>query len=367
MGREAAIAVGCLAYVLSACASADEPNANGTQTGPIQPTAPGTQPGGTGMQGTMPGMVGAPSSPAAGQSTGMTPPSGGQSMMMGTAGVGNSGGSGTAGQGGGQSMMMGTAGVAGTPPVAGTGGEDPPPQGSAPPCLSDMHQLGIIGDSYIDWVSHSFPTDLAELGGGTGVWNAIPGRGGTMYAVGGTAILTGDIPGQLDRLLNDHAGLKVIVMDGGGNDVLLNPAAQQCKATGSSRDATCQRIVTDTLAASEQMYNKAADAGVRDIVFFFYPEVPNGTLLGGPNPNEISEYARPMVAEACAGTEAKTGGRLRCHFVDMVPVFAGHSDYFAPLDLHPNFQGSAAMAEAVWTKMVEQCIGQQASSGCCTP
>jgi hypothetical protein len=90
-------------------------------------------------------------------------------------------------------------------------------------------------------------------------------------------------------------------------------------------------------------------------------------LLGGPNPNEISEYARPMVAEACAGTEAKTGGRLRCHFVDMVPVFAGHSDYFAPLDLHPNFQGSAAMAEAVWTKMVEQCIGQQASSGCCTP
>jgi hypothetical protein len=40
-------------------------------------------------------------------------------------------------------------------------------------------------------------------------------------------------------------------------------------------------------------------------------------------------------------------------------------DWFAPADLHPNTMGSAAMANAVWDKMVDNCVGQPASSGCC--
>jgi hypothetical protein len=113
--------------------------------------------------------------------------------------------------------------------------------------------------------------------------------------------------------------------------------------------------------------DRMADVGVRDVVFFFYPIVPNGTTLGGRYPNAISGWARPKVREQCDGTYQRTGGRLRCHFVDLVPVFQGHMNYFATGDIHPNTSGSAAMARAVWETMRSACLAQSASSGCCKP
>ncbi len=74
-----------------------------------------------------------------------------------------------------------------------------------------------------------------------------------------------------------------------------------------------------------------------------------------------------MARETCEGAYERTGHQLRCHFVDMIPVFDGHPEYFAAADIHPNFEGSAAMARAVWDKMVAECVGQHESSGCCTP
>jgi hypothetical protein len=108
------------------------------------------------------------------------------------------------------------------------------------------------------------------------------------------------------------------------------------------------------------------------VVYFFYPRVPTNTLVGGTDPNGMLDYALPKIREQCQGAyepslQMNPTAPIRCHFVDMVPVFEGHPEYFAATDIHPNAAGSRAMAEAIWANMQADRAAQPESSGCCTP
>jgi hypothetical protein len=281
---------------------------------------------------------------------------GGTSGANGTAGAGVGGTSGSSGTGG--SGAGGTSGASGT---GGSGGISEPP-----PCLNKPSQAVLIGDSYVNWVTHSFRADLARLTGES--WR--------LYASGGAAMASGGIgtliPQQFENALRADSDIRVVVMDGGGNDILL-PASSwagggECNDRMDSPNVpVCRQIVQASIERERVLMDRMADVGIRDVLFFFYPIVPNGTVLGGRYPNAISAWARPQVKEQCDGTYQRTGGRLRCHFVDMVPVFEGHPEYFATGDIHPDTSGSAAMARAVWNTMKSACIAQKASSGCCQP
>ena len=164
-----------------------------------------------------------------------------------------------------------------------------------------------------------------------------------------------------------------MVMDGGGNDILVPdtlqfPQSGDCRQIATSPTIPdCQKIVQKAVDKAVELMNTAADKGVKDVVYFFYPHVPEGTLIGGAHPNAILDFAWPRVKETCDGANARTGGRLTCHFLDLIPVFDMHPDWFAFTDIHPNATGSQAMAKAVWSIMKNACIAQPASSGCCTP
>jgi hypothetical protein len=110
--------------------------------------------------------------------------------------------------------------------------------------------------------------------------------------------------------------------------------------------------------------SSASTRGARDVVYFFYPHVPANTILSDDSPNEILDYALPMAKALCEGTEQQTGGKMRCTFVDMVPVFAGHPDYFNE-DIHPNDKGGKAMADKIWQVMTDKCLGQKGAKDCC--
>jgi hypothetical protein len=232
--------------------------------------------------------------------------------------------------------------------------------------MKSPNQVAVLGDSYVNWISHTFPADLARE---TGVTYR-------MYAVGGTAMGSGGIgliPPQLDQAVTADPNIIAIVMDGGGNDILVADTAQfpqgaDCKQNAMSPTVPdCQKIIQKAVDAAVGLMNAAADKGVKDVVYFFYPHVPDGTLIGGAHPNAILDYALPKVKETCDGARARTGGRLTCHFLDLIPVFDGHPDWFAFTDIHPNPTGSAAMAKAVWQVMKDKCIAQPAASGCCAP
>jgi hypothetical protein len=238
-----------------------------------------------------------------------------------------------------------------------------------PRCLAKGSQVVLLGDSYINWVSHTFPADL----------NREAGQTFRMYAVGGYSMGSGGIgfiPPELDQAVAADPDITTVVMTGGGNDVLVADTAQfprggDCKMSEMSPTIPdCQKIVAKALAAADKMMNDGiAKLGneITDVVYFFYPNVPEGTLVGGTHPNAILEYAAPMVEAFCDGAYQRSGGKVACHFVDLRPVFKGHPEYFAPTDIHPNGMGSAAMAKAVWQTMKDNCLAQPASSGCCEP
>jgi hypothetical protein len=196
-----------------------------------------------------------------------------------------------------------------------------------------------------------------------------------MYAVGGASLasggITGFIPDQFEAAVRADARINAVVMDGGGNDVLICdafrfPGCGECKnSTNSPNLPVCRAIIQTALDRARVVMNRAADVGVKDVIYFFYPRVPEGTIIGGAKPNSILDYALPLARDLCNSAAQTTGGRLRCHFVDMIPVFQGHPEYFAPADIHPNGLGSAAMAKAIWAQMRSSCVAQKSASGCC--
>lgn len=256
----------------------------------------------------------------------------------------------------------------GSPPI-----DISPQPADLPSCIDDPSDVVIVGDSYVNWGTHTFIPDLAAESGQT--WPS--------YAVGGASMATGGllgfIPDQFENAAAVNPNIKVVVMDGGGNDILLPDAfmfpngAQCTQRTDSPTIADCQKIVATALDTAKTLMQRMADAGVQDIVYFFYPHIPGGGLISGPNPNQILDYALPRAREVCESAAAFTGGALRCHFVDMVPAFEGKTGLFSDAvsdagdGVHPNSQGSKVMAAEVWKTMEQACIGQPASSGCCDP
>jgi hypothetical protein len=229
--------------------------------------------------------------------------------------------------------------------------------------MTNPKQVISIGDSYMNWVSHTFPQDLDAAAGVTFR---------PTYAIGGTAMGSGGIgliPAQFDTALTQDKDIILVVMDGGGNDVLVPALGRpDCKnMANAATDPGCQQIVTDALTAAETLMNKMLAAGVRDVIYFFYPHVPAPTPIGGSYPNVMLDYALPKVKAFCDGVAAKTQGKGYCWFVDTVPLFAGHPEYFAAGDIHENSAGSKVIAKAVVDMMKAKCVGQPASSGCCRP
>lgn len=235
-----------------------------------------------------------------------------------------------------------------------------------PPCLSKASQLIAVGDSYLNWITHNFPEDFRQAFGGEY----------RMYAVGGASMasggISGFIPDQMTTAIADDPDILAAVMTGGGNDILIAdtimyPESDTCKdRTDADTVKVCQDVIANAMKTAGELMKRAGDAGIKDVVYLYYPHIPGGGF-GGMNPNVILEYSLPMARDMCASAVERTSGALRCHFLNLQPVFEGHPDWFADDGIHENELGSAAMAKAVVEMMEQECIAQPESSGCCAP
>jgi len=229
--------------------------------------------------------------------------------------------------------------------------------------MTNPNQVISMGDSYMNWTTHTFPADLnAEAG--------VTFR--PTYAIGGYSMGSGGlglIPPMFDTAYTANPDIIAVVLTGGGNDVLIPALGRpDCKnMANAASDPGCQAIVTDALAAADKLMTRTLTTNVHDVIYFFYPHVPAPTLIGGTYPNVMLDYALPLVRSFCEGVAGKTNGKLSCWFVDTVPIFNGHPDWFAAGDIHENSLGSRAIAKAVVDTMKAHCIAQPASSGCCQP
>jgi lysophospholipase L1-like esterase len=237
----------------------------------------------------------------------------------------------------------------------------------------------IIGDSYITgFGSPPLQPELANLVPDANSYPNYAGAGCSMASGGICTGLYGNVPAQFDAAAGEHADIKLVIMNGGGNDVLLPEAgAPDCKnETGSSKDPGCTAIVKLSLDTATSLVMHMADKGVRDVVFFFYPHIPSvDGGLGGTNANEILDYAYPTAADSCNQANAMTGGKINCHFIDMRKPFAdtGAIDGAGPWTnisddgVHPTDAGQKIQAAQIVDTMKRACVGQPASSDCCAP
>jgi lysophospholipase L1-like esterase len=238
--------------------------------------------------------------------------------------------------------------------------------GAKPRCLKKPSQLVVVGDSYLNWITHNFPDDFKKEFGGAY----------RMYAVGGASMasggISGFIPDQFKMAISEDPDIVASVMTGGGNDILIAdttkfPGSDACKdRTDSAMQKVCQDVIAEAMKVAGELMQTAADAGVADVVYLYYPQIPGGGF-GGMNPNVILSYSQPMARDMCERAVERTSGKLRCHFLDLQPVFQGHADWFADDGIHENEKGSAAMAKAVTQLLKDTCVAQPAESGCCVP
>jgi lysophospholipase L1-like esterase len=83
------------------------------------------------------------------------------------------------------------------------------------------------------------------------------------------------------------------------------------------------------------------------------------------------DYAEPLARATCDGAADATGGKLHCHFVDLVQPFIAAGGDMNPANfsidgIHPSQAGQDIIAHEIFAVMKSQCLGQDAASGCCS-
>jgi hypothetical protein len=223
--------------------------------------------------------------------------------------------------------------------LAGAGGGDSTGQGGAGACQhGDVsgNEVVFLGDTFIA-ATHQITAEVEQLAREAG---ALPAgeryRDESTMTTNALALTGHQILSQYQRAVED-APIKVVIMDGGGSDLLLGRCDQ---AT-----AACP-IVADAAAAAQQLFAQMASDGVSDVVYFFYPDAEDTDLRARV------DALRPLIRDACAAAP------VPCVFLDLRPAFADHSEYLAADGLNPSADGASATARVIWDAMAQACIAQ---------
>jgi lysophospholipase L1-like esterase len=238
----------------------------------------------------------------------------------------------------------------GSSPATGDAGGEKPTSGEL--CHLKAYQVGVLGDSYID-LSGDFTKMVQEHARKAGALGASENY--IDLAKSGAAmqkdnLLAAAIPTQLPTLLSTSKragpeGVKLVLMTGGGNDVLID--ASSCKSI-STPNEMCKGVVSKSLAVVKKLFADMAAGGIKEVVYFWYPDL-------GPNQGKvINDYSIPLAKENC---ESDTN--VKCHFVDTRDGFRDHANFVGPDGIHPTAAGSQVIADLVWDVMVDNCLASK--------
>jgi hypothetical protein len=236
-------------------------------------------------------------------------------------------------------------------------------------------EVVMLGDSYMD-IGHCGPTIMKDAN------NAMYRH----YYLAASALNyesgTFNIPYQfdtealMDKAVANPTDIKVVIMDGGGNDVLINNSQCLTIPIGMDTGNKCHTAVDASVARGEMLEQDFASHGVQHLVYFFYPNL-DATVAGHTNANDWLDYSYPKGATSCCGAaNVPASGDLTCHgkgpgnvdciWVDTRPEFVGHNNHtdtanywFQSDNIHPTQAGADAIAAKVWKEMQTYCIAQK--------
>jgi lysophospholipase L1-like esterase len=225
----------------------------------------------------------------------------------------------------------------------------------------------MIGDSYLDPLYSYAAADLFTDAQNAGA--LLASMTYRHYYQGGASMSSGslgfNIPYQyeteamMDATVSNPSKIDTVIMDGGGNDVLIND--RSCLTQAPPGNTGCANTIQAVVTRSTSLLQEMGQNGVKNIVYFFYPHLdPNGGgLLPTPAPavNATLDYAYPLAQQVCASAQQYGA---QCVFVDTRQAFDGHlADYISASDhVHPTPAGAKVIADLVWQAMVNHCIAQ---------
>jgi hypothetical protein len=213
-------------------------------------------------------------------------------------------------------------------------------------------QIAVMGDSYLD-LSGQITVALQQLAreaGALGPYETYIDRAQS----GASMAYNPTIPAQLAPVLTTarerrSPGVKLVIMTGGGNDMLIYNNG--CLSV-SQPNPPCVAVVDQSVRLLKKLFIDMAAAGIRDVIYFGYPNLPGGGIAGS-RPHVMNGYAIPLLYEAC-----ETSQEVRCHFIDTRATFEGHPEYISGADrVHPTLQGSRVIARLIWQEMQAECLG----------
>ncbi len=148
-----------------------------------------------------------------------------------------------------------------------------------------------------------------------------------------------------DALLRDRyaealaeAPVRVVVMNGGGSDMLLGVCP-------GAPGPDCP-LVADTATAAEQLLAQMALDGVEQVLWFYYPDPENPDLLAK------LDALQPLLQNVCATSP------VPCQWLDLRPAFAGSFSQYMVSDFVPSPLGAQVAATTIWASMQQGCIAQ---------
>jgi hypothetical protein len=235
-------------------------------------------------------------------------------------------------------------------PIASSdGGPIGPVDASA--CSATPSEVVMIGDSYFA-LSGEITKNLQSLATAGGAlasgssYRHYYESGANMYPYPDAQVTP--IPTQFNDAVTAGADIKYVIMDGGGNDILLqNSQCIEVSPDAGPISSDCVTVIDNAVSTAKTLFQTMKTAGVEKIIYFFYPHVPT---TGKPSADIVLDYSYPLVKAACDDSP------IPCFFIDTRAAFEGHSDYIGPDNIHPTTAGSDVIAGLIWSVMQQQCV-----------
>ncbi len=159
-------------------------------------------------------------------------------------------------------------------------------------------------------------------------------------------ILAPSIPSQYETAKNDDSDIETILMDGGGNDILI-PAISfdpyDCKTQwyeGGELSDSCIDLIDDIYVDMANLLNEMYADGVDNVILQGYYHTKNTVLLQLDSLEEAIDYGNERLNEACQNSV------VDCTFIDTRLVI-NDSDIKSDA-IHPTRTGSEKIADLVW-------------------
>jgi lysophospholipase L1-like esterase len=146
--------------------------------------------------------------------------------------------------------------------------------------------------------------------------------------------------------------IRTVILDGGGNDILIGANAKCSVDYGTELSAECVAVMDEVLAAAEEFFEISVADGVKNIVFQGYYYVRNQKLWQVTD--VFQEKGIRLVQELSARYPD-----VKIMYIDPRPHFdRTNQDYLIVDGIHPTDAASAKLANLLWNAMVARGIEQ---------